>query len=157
MNDQTDTEAAAPQVFQHQEIFRICLVYNKATKSSHPRKERVRNRLIDPETLPVGTWAVQDFEEDVTMVNGDTLNAGAVRPRLTLVAQRLYAGKDFAKDFGEVAQALQHDGKRPVIQLPPSACEFNSDDLSGQYRVVPKGVRVIDRQGEIIWPKFRKD
>ena len=46
---------------------------------------------------------------------------------------------------------------RPVIQLPPSAYEFNSEDLSGQYRVVPKGVRVIDRQGEIIWPKFRKD
>lgn len=157
MSDQPDTAATEPKIYRHQETFRICLVYNRATKSSHPRKQRVRNRLIDPEDLPVGSWAVQDFEEDVTMVDGRVLNAGALRPRLTLIAQRLYSGKDFTRDFLEVAQALKHDGKRPVIQLPPSACEFNSDDLSGQYRVVPKGVRVIDRQGEIIWPTFRKD
>ena len=157
MDDQTDTAAAEPNVSQHQEIFRICLVYNKATKSSHPQKQRVRKRLIDPETLPSGTWAVQDFEEEVTMVNGDTLSTGAKNPRVTLVAQRLYAGKDFAKEFKEVSQALRHDRKRPVIQVSAAAYEFNSEDLSSQYRVVPKGVRVIDQQGEIIWPKFRKD
>lgn len=146
-----------PQICQHQEIFRIYLVYNKATRTSHPHKERVRSRLLDPATFPSGTWAVQDFEENVTMVNDAVLNPGAAHPRLTLVAARLYTGRDFVRDFQEVAQALDHDGKRPVVQLPASAYEFNADDISGQYRIVPRGTRVIDRQGEIIWPRFRKD
>lgn len=154
---QPATPHGEPTVSQHLPIIRVCLIFNRAMSYSRPAYEKVNNRLIDPTKLPVGTWAVQHFEEDVVVINDQMLSAGPVRSTLTLLAARLYTGRDFAKKFQDVADALGHDGKRPVIQLPSDAYNFNSEDISGQYRVVPKGVRVIDQRGEMLWPKCRQD
>lgn len=145
--------AIEPAVTSEQKTCRVSLVFDQASGKSRIVKRTVRSRAIDPARLPSGTWAVI-FRDRLHVGINDLKITGPVQnpSPLTLIAQRLFEGHEFSSRLKEVADALKHDGVRPVAQLPADAYRFDSEDLSGQYRIVHKGMRVINTKGELLWP-----
>lgn len=142
-----------PQVDSSIKTYRLSLVFDRASGTSHIVQKTVRNRVVDPARLLPGTWAVKFHDQQQVDINEQKVVRSAINPsQLILIAERLFPGYHFAAHMGEVSEALKHDGKRPVIQLPAGAYNFNSEDLSGQYKVVPRGVRVVSTNGEPLWP-----
>lgn len=145
-----DKEPAVGSVLK---THRLILVFDRAINKSHMKEYIARNRVIDPARLPSGTWAVRFHDRQHVVVNGQKISGPLQNQSpLTLIAQELFPGYHFAAHMNEVSVALKHDCIRPVIQLPASAYNYNSEDLSGQYKVVPRGAHVINTQGERLWP-----
>jgi len=147
-----------PTSSAQRKIYRVCMVFDRAARCSHLVEKQVINRVIDPARLPSGTWAVSFYDRMHFQINDRKMKGSPEeRSPLTLIAEKIYRGRFFLENFREESQTLRHEGGMPVVQLPSSACYFDSDDLSGRYRVVPPGVRVIDTQGEIIWRPYQLD
>lgn len=153
MADKSDPDPAVKAVLK---THRLALVFNQARNASHVQNQVVHNRSVDPSLLPPGTWVIRFHDMLHVNVNGQNI-LGPVEneSRLIMIAERIFSGRKFAQSMAEVSLSLKHDGRRPVIQMPAGAYNFNSEDLSGQYKIVPKGVQVIGTSGQHLWPPFR--
>lgn len=157
MYQRPQTPPTEPLVEANRRTFRSCLVFDWAARHSRVVETAVANRVIDPTRLPSGTWAVRFFDRTQVSVNGQRIKGPLQNlSPLTLIAARLFPGNVFSNNYQEVSAALKLDGNFPVVELPHVACHYNSDDISGRYRVVPPNVHVMNMNGEHLWPPFQK-
>ena len=157
MYQRPQTPPTEPLVEANRKIFRSCLVFDRAARYSRVVENVVASRVIDPARLPSGTWAVRFFDRTQVAVNGQTIKGPLQNlSPLTLIAARLFPGNVFRNNYQEVSNALKLDKISPVVELPHAACHYDSDDISGRYRVVPPNAHVINTNGEYLWPPFQK-
>lgn len=142
-----------PKVSCTETNIRLCLVFDTTANASVIIEDDVCSRVVDPAQLLPGTWAVMfRTKTDMTVNHKKFDHLTVTETPITLIARRLYDGRYFASHFSDVASALKHDGKRPVIELPFGRYNNNPEDDSNKYRVVHRGMRVISPMGDLMWP-----